>query len=207
MLDDLVVKASRAAWVQSNFITDDTEAMSADANERLIEAPTKLAEDVKRFDGLKMPPVLERKFKLLKLSLFSLPDAKDRAEVTKSGNVAGSLIMAKASIALRRERTRASAWTLESWRRSFASSRDPEEMKDIWVGWHRVGAPMKQRYARFIELQNKGARELGFKDMGAMWRSNYDMTAGRIFGGGRATMEPGPGPCTSRCTLMCVRNW
>jgi peptidyl-dipeptidase A len=27
-----------------------------------------------------------------------------------------------------------------------------------------------------VELANKGARELGFKDMGAMWRSKYDMT-------------------------------
>jgi peptidyl-dipeptidase A len=35
---------------------------------------------------------------------------------------------------------------------------------------------MRQRYARFVELSNKGAKELGFKDTGAMWRSNYDMT-------------------------------
>ena len=34
-LDDLAVKASRAAWVQSNFITDDTEKMAAEANEVL----------------------------------------------------------------------------------------------------------------------------------------------------------------------------
>ena len=35
---------------------------------------------------------------------------------------------------------------------------------------------MRDRFTEFIALQNKGARELGFKDMGAMWRSNYDMT-------------------------------
>ena len=34
---------------------------------------------------------------------------------------------------------------------------------------------MKQSYARFVELSNKGARELGFADTGAMWRSKYDM--------------------------------
>ena len=33
-LFDLGVKASRAGWVQENFITDDTETMSAQANER-----------------------------------------------------------------------------------------------------------------------------------------------------------------------------
>jgi peptidyl-dipeptidase A len=34
---------------------------------------------------------------------------------------------------------------------------------------------MKKSYARFVELSNKGARELGFADTGAMWRSKYDM--------------------------------
>jgi peptidyl-dipeptidase A len=34
---------------------------------------------------------------------------------------------------------------------------------------------MRARYTRFVELTNKGARELGFDDTGAMWRSNYDM--------------------------------
>jgi peptidyl-dipeptidase A len=34
---------------------------------------------------------------------------------------------------------------------------------------------MRQRYARFVALSNKGARELGFADAGALWRSNYDM--------------------------------
>jgi peptidyl-dipeptidase A len=174
MLDNLVVKASRAAWVQSNFITDDTEAISADANERLIEAQTKLAEDVKRFDGLKMPPVLERKFKLLKLSLFSLPDAKDRAEVTKLGTSLEAEY-GKGKYCPKTGKNAGKCLPIGEIEKILASSRDPEEMKDIWVGWHAVGAPMKQRYARYIELQNKGARELGFKDMGAMWRSNYDM--------------------------------
>ena len=34
---------------------------------------------------------------------------------------------------------------------------------------------MRQEFARYVELGNKGARELGFADMGAMWRSKYDM--------------------------------
>src|SRR5215472_8952290 len=34
-LEDLNVRASRAGWVQENFITDDKETMSAQANEKL----------------------------------------------------------------------------------------------------------------------------------------------------------------------------
>ena len=33
----------------------------------------------------------------------------------------------------------------------------------------------KKDYVRYVELANKGARELGFADAGAMWRSKYDM--------------------------------
>ena len=34
---------------------------------------------------------------------------------------------------------------------------------------------MKEDYARFVELSNKGAKALGFPDAGAMWRGKYDM--------------------------------
>ncbi len=174
MLDDLTVKLARAQWVAANFITDDTEALSSDANERYIEATTRLAEDVKRFDGMKFPPVLDRKFKLLKLQLFSLPDARDRAELAK---VAASLEgdYGKGKYCPKTGKHAGQCLAISDVEKILASSRDPEEMKDVWVGWHAVGAPMRQRYTRLIELQNKGARELGFKDMGAMWRSNYDM--------------------------------
>lgn len=36
--------------------------------------------------------------------------------------------------------------------------------------------PMRQRYARFVDLSNQVAREIGFKDTGALWRAGYDMT-------------------------------
>ena len=36
---------------------------------------------------------------------------------------------------------------------------------------------MKNDYARMVEIANEGARELGFSDTGALWRSGYDMPA------------------------------
>ncbi len=35
--------------------------------------------------------------------------------------------------------------------------------------------PMRKRYARFVDLSNQGAREMGFKDTGVLWRAGYDM--------------------------------
>jgi len=73
---ELVVKVNRATWVQENFITDDTEAMAADAIDQSTAVITELVEQSKRFDGLTMPSDLARKFMLLKLSLTA-PAPKD----------------------------------------------------------------------------------------------------------------------------------
>jgi peptidyl-dipeptidase A len=56
-------------------------------------------------------------------------------------------------------------------------NRDPNQLKDLWVGWHAVGAPMRKKYARFVDLSNQGSRDLGFKDTGVLWRAGYDMPA------------------------------
>jgi peptidyl-dipeptidase A len=174
LLDGLSVKASRAAWVQANFITDDTEAIASLANQDLIEATTKLAQEVKRFDGMKLPPVLERKFKLLKLTLFSLTDPKEREEISNLGTSLEAEY-GKGKACPDTGKHKGKCLPIGEVEQVLATSRDPEEMKEIWAAWHSVGAPMRQKYTRFIQLENKGAQELGFKDMGAMWRSNYDM--------------------------------
>jgi peptidyl-dipeptidase A len=175
LLYDLSVKGSRAAWVQANFITDDTEAIASQANQNLIEATTRIAGDVKRFDGMKLPPVLDRKFKLLKLSLLSLSDPKEREEVATLGaNLEAEYGKGKACP--KTGKHRGQSLPIGEVEEIFTKSRDPEELKEIWEAWNAVGAPLKQKYTRFIQLQNKAAQELGFKNMGAMWRSNYDMT-------------------------------
>jgi peptidyl-dipeptidase A len=151
LLQDLSLRASRASWVQSNFITDDTEAISAQANQDFIEATTKLATDVKRFDGMKLTPVLERKFKLLKLSLFSLSDPKERQEVATLGTGLEAEY-GKGKACPGSGKHAGKCLPIGEVEQVLAKSRDPEEMRGIWEAWHAVGAPMRQRYTRFIEL-------------------------------------------------------
>src|SRR5947209_1014546 len=86
-LKELSVKVNRATWVQENFITEDTEALAADAIDQTTAAITELVEQSKRFEGLSMPPDLARKFLLLKLALTA-PAPKDptlRKEMTTYG--------------------------------------------------------------------------------------------------------------------------
>jgi peptidyl-dipeptidase A len=168
------IKAGRASWVQSNFITDDTEAIAAEANDELLKTIKELAEEARKFDGLKLPEGIARKLKLLKLSL-PLPapgNAAEREELTKI-TVSMESDYGKGKFCPDGEKGK--CLSLGDLETILAENRNPEELKKVWLGWHRVSPPYRQRYARFVELANKGAREMGFKDLGAMWRSNYDM--------------------------------
>jgi len=169
---ELSNRASRAAWIMSTYITDDTERMSAEANKGLIAATMELAQQARLFDGLSLPADVRRRLTLLKLSL-SLPAPSDPR--------------------LQTELTETAAWLKSTYgkgkycppgkdcldinalSRIFTESRNPEELLEAWAGWHRIAPPMRPRYQRFVELANAGARELGFNDLGALWRSNYDM--------------------------------
>jgi len=59
----------------------------------------------------------------------------------------------------------------------MATSRDYNELLDLWQGWRQVSKPMRPLYEQQVVLTNEGAKELGYADTGAMWRSKYDMPA------------------------------
>jgi len=172
-LKDMSVKANRAQWVQENFITDDTEALAADANDQITALTEDLVEQAKRFDGLAMPADLQRKFLLLKLSLTA-PAPHDPVLRKEMTQIASSLDADYGKGKYCRKPD--DCLDITAIEKLMTDSHDPNQLKDVWVGWHKVGAPMRPRYARFVELSNQGAREMGFKDVGAMWRAGYDMT-------------------------------
>jgi peptidyl-dipeptidase A len=172
-LSDLSVKVQRASWVQENFITDDTQAIAADAIDEVTAATTQLVEQAKRFDGLTLPPDMARKFKLLKLGLTA-PAPKDpalRREMTEIG-VSLDAEYGKGKYC----RKNGECLDITAIEKLMSTSRDPEALKEVWTGWHAIAPPMRQRYSRFVALSNQGAGEIGFKDVGALWRSGYDMT-------------------------------
>jgi len=180
---ELSIKAGRAQWVQSNFITDDTQALAADANDALIAATTQLAVKAKNYDGAKLPFDAERQLKLLKLSL-PMPAPMNDAERNELTKIAASLEAdyGKGKFCIDAapqpggdQADKANCYDLTKAEDVLRTSRDPQLLQNIWTGWHSISPPMRNRYARFVDLSNKGAREMGFKDVGAMWRSNYDM--------------------------------
>jgi peptidyl-dipeptidase A len=173
-LFELNLKYSRADWVKSTFITNDTEALSAEANKDVIAATTQFAEESRRFDGLELSSDVARKIKLLKLSL-TLPapkDPKERDELTK---IAASMEGDYGKGKYCPDNNPDKCLSIGDMEKILAESRDPEELKRVWLGWHKISPPFRKDYQRYVELANKGAKEMGFKDVGALWRSKYDM--------------------------------
>src|SRR5581483_8388526 len=168
----LSVEAGRADWVRSTYITDDTEILAAQANERAITATVELAKQAARFDGLPMPADMTRKMKLLKLSLtVATPaDARLAEELTRiTAGMEG--VYGKGKYCA----SPGKCMDLEQLSRLLATNRNPADLLDAWRGWHTISPPMRQPFQRYVELANLGARELGFADNGALWRSKYDM--------------------------------
>ena len=167
---------SRADWVKSTYITDDTERIAADANARLINAQVALAKQATRFDGLQLPEDVARRLKLIKLSL-TLPSPSDPKEAEELPRIVASMEGAygKGKWCRPGKDGKPECLDLGALSRILATSRDPKEMAAAWNGWHAIAPPLKQDYARYVQLSNKGARELGFADNAAMWRSKYDM--------------------------------
>jgi len=173
-LMELWVAAERADWVQSTYITDDTEVLAAQAQQRVIAATMELAAAAKRFDGVALPADVARKLSLLKLSL-ALPAPADPALAGELTRIAAAMEGAY-SKGTYCPPGKDACLDLQELSRIMAASRSEPELAEAWRGWHAIAPPMKKDFARYVELANIGARDLGYADMGAYWRAKYDMS-------------------------------
>jgi peptidyl-dipeptidase A len=174
-LGAMSVTAARAAWVEETYITDDTIALVAEANDRAIARQTALIYESRKFDGLPLPPDAARKMLLLKLGI-GLPAPSDPALRAETTQKAAELDAAYGRGKYCPDDNPDHCLGIDDINVKMTQSHDPKELATLWTGWHAVGKPMRGDYARLAELSNQGARELGFADTGALWRSQYDMT-------------------------------
>lgn len=177
-LYELGLQANKAAWVQANFITQDTQALSASAQEAFLSAGVDYAKKATRFDKVEgVAPEVRRKLDLLKLALTS-PPPSDPAKVKELATITTRMEAAygegKYCPAGKDPKE---CMDINAISKVMAENRDPKRLLEVWEGWHQVGAGIRKDYQRFVELGNQGAKDLGYADQGAMWRSKYDMPA------------------------------
>ncbi|HLN51809.1 MAG: M2 family metallopeptidase [Thermoplasmata archaeon] len=167
------VEAQQADWVYCTYITPDSEALSSKASARLIDATVRLVKEAAHLPPKGLSAEQARKAKLLRLSLTTVApgDPMLSERLTK-------LVASMQGAYAKGRHTPAGAKApldLQALSRILTESRDPAVLEDVWTGWHRVGRTVRPEFVEYVDLSNRGAREIGFADTGAMWRSMYDM--------------------------------
>lgn len=172
---ELALELNAAGWTQATYINVDTQFLSAKAYERFLAAFSVAVEQAKQFEGQPMSPASKRAIELLKLGVPAPApdDPAKRAELAKL--IAG--MDAKYGSAKYCPQGPESCRDEVQLKAVLEKSRNYDELLDAWKGWHDAARPLRPDYVRFVELANEGARTLGYKDLGAMWRSGYDMPA------------------------------
>ncbi len=174
-LFDFSIESARVAWVNATYITDDTDALAAKYGEIGTEKSVQYALEAARYQNVAgLSAESKRKLDILRGGLV-LPAPTTEGAAKELSEIATKLNSAygKGKGTLKGQPINGS--DIEA---AMGTNRNPEELKEMWASWHdMVGAPMKDDYVRMADLGNQGAKELGFADLGAMWRSNYDMPA------------------------------
>jgi peptidyl-dipeptidase A len=173
-LTALSQEAQAAGFTLDTFITPDTQLLNAKANDRYLAYLSKAVAEAKRYDTHELSPASARALMKLRLNVAAPApdDAHKRARLTQLE----AQLEAKYGEGKYCPQGPASCRNLDQLSDTLARSRNYDELTEAWKGWHGVGAGMRADYREFVALANEGARELGFKNLGVMWRAGYDMS-------------------------------
>ena len=163
--------SNRSDWLRATNVTPDTDWLNEHLEAGRTALQGSLAMDAQPFDGKVNDPVVKRKLEILK-RLARVPSASASGAAEELAEIGGRLStrFATGSFVINGKQ-----YTLKDAELALARSRDPSESAAIWEGWRSITPPLQADYIRMVSLANAGARELGFPDLGAMWRSEYDV--------------------------------
>jgi peptidyl-dipeptidase A len=180
-LKRLWTRAATADWIKATYITHDTEKAAAWANEEVMAFLSRAIAESVRYKDVAADAETRRALQLLRTA-STLPapnDASRRAELATiaarlegmygKGKWCGKPVLANSTGEPR-------CRDLEELSEVMRRSRNWDELLDAWVGWRTISPPMRKDYERLVALGNEGAREIGFGNLGELWRAGYDMT-------------------------------
>ncbi|HEV7489666.1 MAG TPA: M2 family metallopeptidase [Rhodanobacteraceae bacterium] len=171
------LEPNAAEWVAETYITDDTQMLTARANERWLQWLSTEIDQSRAYEHVTGTDAKDaRALYLLKLQT-AMPAPKNPAHLTEL-TILGSKLTAAygAGKYCKTPGDTSTCRNLDELSKELAGDRDWDRDLDAWAGWHQVGRGMLQDYQRFVELLNEGARDLGYDNVGTMWRAGYDMS-------------------------------
>ena len=169
---ELSRESGAADWVRATYITADTAILAAASSERYAKWHSGMVQQALTYENQELDSETRRAIDLLKLGT-TLPtpnDAAKRKELTQIATELGGMYGAGQYC------KDSDCKSLPELEDVFIHSRNYDELQEAWEGWRTISPPMRDKYARYVELANEGAGELGYVDLGEMWRAGYDMS-------------------------------
>jgi peptidyl-dipeptidase A len=174
-LGDFGVFNAQVQWINNTYITEDTDAVAARVGAQGTEMSVRYATEAAKYMALPgLSPDTKRKLDFLRGGI-TLPAPTTVGAAQELNDIATRLNSeyGKGKGTLRGKPINGSDIEAE-----MGTNRNPVELAEMWKSWNEnVGGPMRDDYANMVAIANKGAKELGYSDVGAMWRSQYDMPA------------------------------
>jgi peptidyl-dipeptidase A len=164
-------ESARTNWVYNTYINYDTEWLVRKVRERTTEMAVRYAAEAGKYDDLALPEDQRRKLDLMKLGV-RLPAPQEPGAAQELAEITTRLDSAYSTGHITFEGRSVPQNETEVLMRTLT---DPTRLAEVWTKWHDTAAASKADYARMVEIANEGARDLGYADVGAMWRSGYDM--------------------------------
>ena len=163
-----------AGWLRATYINEDSAIVDALANERYAAWHSGMVKEAMAYDDQDLNQATRRALELLKggaLMVAPDDDAKRKELATILTELGG---MYGAGQYCRNDDECFGGNELEL---RMQQSKDYDELLEYWVGWRTIAPAMRDKYERFVELSNEGAKEFGHDDLGKLWQSKYDMSA------------------------------
>lgn len=174
-LAQIAPSENRIFWINQTYLTGDTDFIAAQTGAEATARSVRLALDAAKFKNLQDLPIDTRRKLTMLRGGITLPAPTRAGAAEELSRISTSLqsMYSTGKGTLNGQPIKGDAIEAE-----MGTNRDPDRLKEMWTSWHdNVGAPMRQDYGRMVAIANEGANELGHDDVGAMWRSQYDMPA------------------------------
>ncbi|KAI5646416.1 angiotensin-converting enzyme domain-containing protein [Phthorimaea operculella] len=169
-------KASLAEWAYTSNITKENEEAKLQIQLELSKLEKKAWEETKMFKWQEFQDVsLRRMFKKYsQLGTSALPDDKYKLLMKTVSDMEANYATSK--ICDFRNKTKCDLSLEPEITEIFATSQDPEELKHVWIEWHKAaGARVRDNFTQYVQLDNEAAILNDFKNVADVWTSDYEV--------------------------------
>lgn len=135
-LSDFSDYAARVAWVNANFITEDTDWLNARAGSEGTLLTVRLANETKQYEGAELTPDQQRKMTILRAGIVMPAPSAGTPEEQKA--IADELARITTDLQSTYGKGKVTIdgkeLNLEELSNILAKSRDPKKLQQVWEG-------------------------------------------------------------------------